>query len=158
MRSSSHNSNHVLFLLEIVFFASRIVKIFLHVFGCFYCQQSFCLQGFFTPTALLISLYDSYISSQSSPSMPLYNAWQKAPVVINQVRAPSFWFNVVDIYQSLRGIHSFSSLCRLTQAHKWAQKHLKIKVFESLFFLETHCQIFKFTDVQNVSGPHFSFI
>ena len=30
------------------------------------------------PTALLIILQESYISSQSLPSMPLYNSWQQA--------------------------------------------------------------------------------
>ena len=32
----------------------------------------------FNPKAFLITLWESYISSQSSPSMPLYNAWQNA--------------------------------------------------------------------------------
>ena len=38
------------------------------------------------------------------------------PVRVNQGRAPSFWFNVVDIYQCLQSIHFFSTQCQLIRA------------------------------------------
>ena len=64
-----------------VIFPSWIVKLFPSVLGCFDGPQGSCLLSllrfFLTPTALLIILLESYISSQSLPSMPLHNAGRK---------------------------------------------------------------------------------
>ena len=88
--------------------SSRVgVGVFLScVFGCLHFPDGFAFwpsSGFFTTTDL-IHLF---------PIFSLHTFVQRLaegiPVSLNQGRTPSSLFNVVDIYQSLRCLHLFSS-------------------------------------------------
>ena len=101
-----------------VLFASRIIKLFLSVLGCFHGPQGFCLLGLLkllythSPTHYLVGVkhffpvfsFDAFVQRLT----------EGIPVSINQGRA--FRLNVLDIYQRLRGIHFFSPRSQLIRA------------------------------------------
>ena len=80
LRYSSHNSSRVKFFQNVIF-ASRIKKLFRSILVFFHGPQGFC----FLSLLLILDIHSltHYLvgvihSSQSFPSMPLCNAWQRA--------------------------------------------------------------------------------
>ena len=112
-----------------VLFASRIIKLFLRVCGCSHGPQGFCLLGlmrlFNTPELYSFPCRSHNISSESFPSMPLYNASQKACQSASTRRGPhlslSMWLTFTKAFNvstsSALNVNSSEFSLTITSGH-----------------------------------------
>ena len=82
----------------------------------------------------LISLYEMYMSSQSSPSMPLYSAWQKAYQSASTMGGPHLSRSMWSTFTKAFDVHSSSSQRQLTRV--FPDNHFRAPFCFRLSFLK----------------------
>ena len=109
LRCSSHSSNRVLFLPRMLSLRCGSQKSTPLSWAVFIFRTAFALEfsfGLLTLAASLLSLWCSYISSQSSPSVAFVDRLAKGmPISVYQWRSPSVLFNDARFL----GVHFLSS-------------------------------------------------
>ena len=125
LRCSSQSAKSCFVSFPDIVSTRGIVVFFSCVLGCLYSPKGFCFLDFqwlLYPHILLTSVNEKYISSQSSPSMPLCNVWQKAYQSASTRRGPhlscSLWSTFIRAFdvRALPDYHPQAPLwhCRLS--------------------------------------------